>query len=451
MVKRSPHSKARRSKFMEIAARPKPPAARPSHPKSEKKKLAEVHGRSFSIEEIETIIADLRSDSLEIRLTAVEKFMDSPESIMAGVLASNEVQGSDFVEALIKAAVASQDQLIKRLETNRSEKTLRNIISLSAFLPDQMIASAKAALHKISPSARARPAPSLLLRHQHYPEQKVESLLLRLKSPDKQTAVRAAVEFVSNYPAIVETVSKSPHRSVTEVARAGFKAVKANAAAVVSQMQHNQMLPELAFLSKVSTLPSPVRVKAGHAAAVVRQHYLLSEQVSLKPLKAVAAAPHVSKKQTAGPVAAEPAKKLPGIAVSRPGAPDAVVLQPLAKEKDLPVKYDSSKLKKLSMALSSSDSKVAVAAVLDFLKHYDQVVETASITPSVSVTDMTQKALRVLLVHADSILKDLFRERRTRVLHFLSHSKKMPLEIRKKAEARLNALVRSESGKKKAA
>jgi len=376
-------------------------------------KEAVLMGKPYSIEQLQELLASLTSTSPQAQMGAVVDYAKHSNEISAKIDETPNVSKTEFVDLVVAAVIKNQEELLKKLENERKKHTLL-FIAKSSCIPDSIRKKARAALRRLQVDKLGG---KLLTPVASYTPQQVNLLVQKLDSANRQMRMSAAIEFVQNYPRVVPTVSRMPMLTVTAVSTKACNIIEKNANEVFRIMAERKMVPELIFLSSLRQVPLPLRKKAEQIAAEIKDKETPLEMIAPHPLPA---APKPK---------AEPSPKAELGAPKKEAAVDAVVRD-----------------------LKSPDTKKAVAAAIRFLRHYDSMVEAIAQKPMLTVTKVTDMAMKVISSNVSTVLSTLEKSRDTVSLNFLATSSKVPAEVSKRATemlAKLKGPADKSSGFKK--
>ncbi len=388
---------------------PKPQASKPA---PVKKKVAVVVGKAYTLEEIQSLLADLSGQNTDREIAAVVEFAENQGAISEAAATAPEVSGTEIMELVIAAVLKNQSKILTQFEVQRKVKAL-SFIAKSSAIPPETAKKAESALVRINPTktelkeTKQEPA---LVKTPYTPAQ-VKTLVQNLESRIKEVKIPAAIQFIVDYPKIAPTVAKIPMLTVTTVTNKAVEVIKDNTDAVISSMVAKKMRPALIFLSSLSQVPIAIQKKA-HAAA--------------EKLK---------------------------VSLPKPG--EATKVRPLARAPGEDVEslrskdYSPFELSALCNGFGSTERVRVVATAIEFLKNYDIIAKAVSKTPEYTITDVSKLAVAAIDNHLDAILKQLAKKRDVNAVRFLAESSKFSSNARKRAAKLLKLMSNPFADRKK--
>lgn len=381
------------------------------------KKVAIVVGRAYTLEELQTLIASLASESTEKQVYAVAEFAENQGAVAEAAANTAEVSGTDIVELVIAAVLKNQQQMLTTFEKEKKVKAL-SFVAKSSSIPLAVQKKAAAVLARIQPPAAEKPVKKeepTLVKIPYTPKQ-VQTLVKNLESKVKEIRIPAAIQFIRDYPRIAPAVSKIPMLTVTSVTTKALAVIKNNTEQVLNIMVKKKMLPALLFLASLAQAPLPLRKRAEQAAEKLRVEM---------PVVAMEKAPPVLEK---APIAEKKEEKV-----------EELKLEPVGKRsKD----YLPLELEALLDSFTSVEHVRSVKAAAEFLRNYDLITKLISKTPMLTVTEVTTKAVKVIEANVDAVIKELKSTKDIHAIQFLAQSSEFSMKTRKRAAYVLKQMMK---------
>jgi hypothetical protein len=357
-----------------------------------KKKVAVVVGRAYTLDELGALIASLTGENTDREISGVSEFAENQGAVSEAAAQIPDVSGTDIMELVIAAVLKNEQKMLVKFEKERKTKAL-SFIAKSESIPPTTRDKALEVLKRVqgpefqAPKHTEAKEPTLV--PVIYTPQQVQILIQKLESKIPELRIPAAIKFISDYPKIAPTVARIPLLTVTEVTIKAVEVIKQDTDKVINIMVQKRMVPALMFLSSLAQVPLDIRDKAYKAA---------------EKLKA----------QILGPAPKEEAAKVP--------------------EAELQKTYSPMELAALLDGLGSLERVRVVWAAKEFLKNYDIIVQAISNAPDISVTQVTDKAMKAIENNLGAVLKSLEKSKDQASLSFLANSAKVPEAVRKKAK-----------------
>jgi hypothetical protein len=230
-----------------------------------------------------------------------------------------------------------------------------------------------------------------MLRHAPLDEADVVEIYEALGSRDRKETLEAAVDFISNYPALVAEISHLPDISVTELTEAGIAAIERHPAELVSTLEERNLVPALFFVAELDSLSDNVRQLA--MDALVRME-------KAKPK-------------------AEPLIKV------NTGANDGVAV--FSAEEFL-------------QNLQSKDPTIVADSISHFLHDYNDMLEHVTRTPNLTVSEVLKKLMKSVDDNLVAVLLRLEGEGSEDILSFMSSSNQFTPKVQVRAKEKLEEL-----------
>ncbi len=351
-----------------------------------------VVGNPYSGEQILQLISLLQSEKQEEQLQGLREFLREPNDVIQGALECTEVPDRYFIKVILESANENKETLISEITEDEAVHELKFIAQCS-FLSCEFNNRAIEALRDINPDLADSIPEQTLLRSAPVTGEELNELVEHLNSELAEDQVIGAVEFISNYHGLVLEVSVVPELTVTELTSAAVDVIEHNTEEVIGVLEEMNLIPELHFASEFELLSVETHALAKEA---------LIRMGELDHVPIIAA--EVPKSQTSND----------GIASIEPEI--------------------------LFENLSSSDEEVVIDTVIEYLKDYDDIVESISHSPDYTVTELNSKAFEALVNHMDRIIEKLVSMGEIEVLQFISFSILIPQSVRLKALKKLKSL-----------
>ncbi|MBU0527352.1 hypothetical protein KKE92_02635 [Candidatus Micrarchaeota archaeon] len=378
-----------------------------------KKKIAVVVGKAYSIDEIQTLLADLSGENIDREIAAVAQFAENQGAISEVAASAPEVSGTEIMELVIAAVLKNESALLTKFESQRKVNAL-SFIAKSTVIPPATAKKAEAALVRINPTKtelkETKKQEPTLVKTPYTPMQ-VTVLIQNLESKLKEVKIPAAIQFIVDYPKIAPTVAQIPLLTVTHVTNKAVEIIKENTDAVISDMVAKKMRPALIFLSSLSQVPLAIQKKAHDAAEKLRISLPSPEQTTI----------------------VKPLARGPGGDVES------------LRSKD----YSPFELRALCDGLGSTERVRVVASAIEFLKNYDIIAKAISQSPAYTITDVSKLAVKAIDDNLDTILKELYKKREINAVRFLAESSKFSSNTQKTATKFLKLMSNPFADRKK--
>jgi hypothetical protein len=349
-----------------------------------------VVGNSYSHEQVQELLSKLESRRMEARLEGLKEIISSPSDVIRGVLEDNEVSDRYFLKAVVRTATECQEHLIEEMLQKKDEDGLK-FLAVCTFLPERYNKAALEALAQINPDAAKEIPEPTMLRHAPLDEADVVEIYEALGSRDRKETLEAAVDFISNYPALVAEISHLPDISVTELTEAGIAAIERHPAELVSTLEERNLVPALFFVAELDSLSDNVRQLA--MDALVRME-------KAKPK-------------------AEPLIKV------NTGANDGVAV--FSAEEFL-------------QNLQSKDPTIVADSISHFLHDYNDMLEHVTRTPNLTVSEVLKKLMKSVDDNLEAVLLRLEGEGSEDILSFMSSSNQFTPKVQVRAKEKLEEL-----------
>ncbi|MBU0527818.1 hypothetical protein KKE92_05015 [Candidatus Micrarchaeota archaeon] len=348
-----------------------------------------VVGNPYSGEQILQLISLLQSEKQEEQLKGLREFLNRPNDVIQGALECTEVPDRYFVKVMLETANENKETLISEIAEDGAAHELKFIAQCS-FLSSEFNNHALEALRDINPDLADSIPEQTLLRSAPVTGEELNELVGHLNSELAEDQVIGAVEFISNYHGLVLEVSVVPELTVTELTSAAVDVIEHNQEEVIGVLEEMNLIPELHFASEFELLSTETHALAKEA---------LIRMGELEHVPIIAAEAPKSKRANDGIASIEP--------------------------------------ELLFENLSSQDEEVVIGAVVEYLKDYDDIVESISHSPDYTVTELNSKAFQALVTHMDKIIEKLALMGEIEVLQFISFSILIPQSVRLKALKKL--------------
>ncbi len=372
--------------------------------KPQKKKVAVVVGRAYTLEELGALISTLTGDNTDREIHGVEEVAENQAAIMEAASKVPDVEASDIVDLVTEAVIKNEQEMLARFEKERKQNALR-FIAKTESIPAEIRQKAVEILERIKPpefqEAKMPEAKAPASEQTEYTPQQVKALVRALESKIPQLRVPAAIKFITDYPKIAQTVTEMPLLTVTQVTTKAVEIIKQDTDKVINTMSRKGMVPALNFLSSLGQVPLDIRNKAFKAAEKV-------------------------------------ATRMPGY------EPELKVVD--VKDIKIQKSYSPMELSALLDGLGSVERVRVVRAAIEFLKNYDIIIEAVSKAPEITVTQITDLAVKAIESNLGTVLRTLEKTADEASLTFLSNSSRVSDKVKKKAQA---ALMRVMIAKKK--
>ncbi len=353
-----------------------------------------VIGGDIPPEYLQNILNRLESRQKDDRMEAIMELLENPPTISYSFADNDEIDEKKFLKAAVESINENRAEIITKLAEKKDEKTLR-YIAQSPYVPRKMNDEAWEAVKIINPKAKEekRPEP-LQLRHVPYEEHELQHLVEKFSIPEQQK--EAAIEFIENYPAVIEKVTQTPDLSVTEVVELAQQAIEIHSEQIIEEFRQGGESTELRFLSELDFVPVPIREEALKAFEELEGEIV--EKVKTE---------EVERHDT--------------------GANDGVA---------------AISAEDLLENLQSEEPDRVVQSVILFYNDYNDVLEEITKSPNVTVTEINDHAVKALENNLDSILENLESNKSYEAIWLIAHSSKVPIDIRLKAKEILRKLER---------
>ncbi len=356
-----------------------------------KKKVAVIVGRAYTLDELGTLIASLTGENTDREISGISEFAENQGAVSEAAAQIPDVSGTEIMELVIAAVLKNEQKMLVKFEKERKTKAL-SFIAKSESIPPATRDKAAEVLKRVQgpefqePKHTEAKAPTLV--PVIYTPQQVKILIQKLESKIPELRIPAAIKFIRDYPKIAPTVAKIPLLTVTEVTIKAVEVIKQDTDKVINIMVQKRMVPALMFLSSLAQVPLEIRNKAYKAAEKLKVEIL-------------------------GPA---PKK------------------EEAAQDLKLQKTYSPFELAALLDGLGSIERVRVVWAAKEFLKNYDIIVQAISNAPDISVTQVTDKAMKAIENNLGVVLKSLEKSKDQASLSFLANSAKVPEAVRKKAK-----------------
>lgn len=357
------------------------------------KKVAAVIGRPYTLEELGSLISVLSGENTDREIEGVAEVAENQPAIAEAVSKVPDVSLDEVMGLVMEAVLKNEQKMLAKFEKERNAKALKFLAGMEGLKPEVRQKAAQI-LETIKPTkfqdAKMPEAKETRTEQADYTPKEVKALVKNLESKIPKLSIPAAIKFISDYPRIAPTVSSMPLLTVTQVTTKAVEIIKQNTDKVIDTMVQKNMVPALIFLSSLGQVPLDIRNKAFKAAE------------SLKP--------------------AGPAPEVKEIEVN-----------------DIKVQksYSPMELSALLDGLGSVERVRVVRSAIEFLKNYEVIIEAVSKAPDISVTQVTDMAMKAIGSNVGAVLKTLEKTKDKASLTFLSNSSKVPETIREKAQAAL--------------
>lgn len=361
------------------AAPPKPAAKLPD----------EIHviGSAYSHEQVKELLEKLESKRKEAQLEGLKEIISSPNDIISAVIEDNEVSDRYFLKTVVQSASENREQLISELSQAKNEDGLK-FLARCTFLPESYNSAALRALEKINPEAAKEMPEPTMLSHAPLEADDVAEIMEGLGSENIKVKADSAVEYISNFPALVAEVSHIPELTVTELTEAGISAIESHPEDVISLLEERGLVPELFFVAELDSLSDNTRQMA------------MDVLVKLEKTKPKA----------------EPVIKV------NTGANDGVAV--FSAEEFL-------------QNLQSDNPEVVADSISHFLHDYNDMLEHVTSTPNLTVSEVLKKMMKSVDENLEAVLARLDNEESEDILEFMSSSNQFSPKVQRKAREKL--------------
>jgi len=402
-------------------------------------KMAIIVGKAYTIEDIQKLISSLTNVEAYVQVRAIAEFAENQAAISDAAAKAPDISGTDITEKVIEAAKRNEDEMLKRFEEEKRINAL-NFLADSSSVPPKIAERAEKILEKMPAEEHREPeikkeveAPSL--EKKPYSPKQVKALISNMESTVKEIRVASAIKFFKDYAKLTPTIAKMPLLTVTAVTQKAVKIITKMPDDVLNRMFRKKMLPELVFLASLSQIPMSIRKSAMELVNKLKAE--LPSAAALRPIPF-----KEEPKEPERPAAAAEKKPAPPKKEKKAAPPQ--------KEAPTPKTLTVWEIKAMMRGLDLSSAR-AVLEAMKFLKNYDQVVKVVSKEPMLSVTEVTQKAVKVVEKNLPAILKKLKKAKDVRTLKFLAESSKFSTKTRKRAGSVLKMLQKPPDKEKKRA
>ncbi len=367
-------------------------AVRAARPPKQRKPPEEVLvvGTSYSHEQVKKLLSKIEEKRKESQLEGLKEIIHSPNDVIEAVIKDNEVSDRYFLKTVVRVALENQEHLIEEFSHNKDESGLK-FLSQCTFLPVSYNKAALRALSQINPeSAKTVPEPTML-RHAPLEEDDVSEIVEGLRSNEPKVATESAVDFISNYPALVAEISHIPDISVTELTEAGLAAIERNPSEVISILEERSLVPELFFVAELDSISDTARQLA--MDALVRM-----EKTQPK---------------------AEPVIKV------NTGANDGVAVFSAHE---------------FLQNLQSKDPEIVADSISHFLHDYNDMLEHVTSTPNLTVSEVLKKLMKSVDENMEAVMARLEEEESEDILSFMSKSNQFSPRVQIRAKEKITEL-----------
>lgn len=374
-------------------------------------------------DKLQSLLQELTSEDENEEIKGAVEFTEHYDEIVLAINKTPNLTKTEVMD-LVALVISKNLQLFfRKLETERHVKSL-SFLKQSNAIPKNIKERATKSLKQMGvtePQNKTRSKqPELSITVKPISQKELASIMSDLKNPAPEVSIPAVIKFLTTYQAIARAVNKTPDLSVTEVNKGAASVLEKHHSTVILMLSAKQNIKALNFLASFSAAPLKIRESAKQTL----------EKIQRPKEERVTSA--VASEKT------RPKAKPEVVAIERVKPQIAVIT---AKE------YTADQIKQLCKMLESNTPK-AITAAIEFVTNYNKVSAALMKVPLLSVTDMTKKAVGVIVKNCDKIFGILEKTRNTEVLEFLATSSKIPLNIQKRAVSILEKIV-SVGGKRK--
>ncbi|MFH1393614.1 MAG: hypothetical protein ABII71_05855 [Candidatus Micrarchaeota archaeon] len=365
--------------------------------------------KMYPQDRLKHLVADLRSGEPRREVEASVEFITNYDAITIAINATPDLTKTEVLEKVIEDIIKDRQMFFEKLVGEGRKKEL-DFLAKSKAIPIEIQEQAKTLLTNMDANfaaqqGKAKEAKGASVERsisiQPVSAIELHGLLLAVKAPATAKAVKATIEFLSNYQGYANAVNNTPNLTVTEVNKAVAEVLKRRGPIVIQQLEMAQNVTALSFLSSFFAAPIEVREKAKLIVQKIegaKKHREVSEVVAI-PVKVQ--------------------------------------------------EYSSKEAQDLFGRLGNKQGIVAVAAAIEFISNYDLVAEALMKTPMLNVTDMTKKALNVITAKSEMVFSTLESTKNLAALKFVATSSNIPKAISEQAQALFRKLAPKEGEKHK--
>jgi hypothetical protein len=166
-----------------------------------------------------------------------------------------------------------------------------------------------------------------------YSLEQIQDLLSGLQSYERDTALGAMVEFVSNYEAISEGAQKTPDITISEVVAVASAAIERSGAPLIEKLEQGKMQKELAFLSEASYISKNLREEAAKSLKRLSIRMKKAAKKLEESARSSGQKAQGPRQSPSSPAGLEAAEKILGSASS--GPPPAEAVRAALSQKDV--------------------------------------------------------------------------------------------------------------------
>lgn len=225
-----------------------------------------------------------------------------------------------------------------------------------------------------------------------YTLDQIQALIASLQSGSSDREVGAVIEFAEHQSQVSEAAASIPDVSGTEIMELVIAASLKNQQEMFTKLGKEGKVTALQFIAKSSSMPPQLQKKA---------EAVLQEILPQAP---------VGKEERAAPALIE-------------------------------VPYTPVQVKELINHLESKIPRMEVAAAIKFIKDYPRIAPTVAKMPMLTVTTVTEKAVRVIRENTDAVIDTMVRKRMVPALLFLASLSQVPPPIRRQAQEAAEMLM----------
>jgi hypothetical protein len=215
-----------------------------------------------------------------------------------------------------------------------------------------------------------------------YTVEELQKLIAALASDELEVEMGAVAEFAENHARISAGAAKAPDISETKMVEQLIEVVLKNQEKMLNRFEKERRNKVLLFLARSSSIPPKLRDKA---AAVLKRLGLEEEKKAVEPIAT----------------------------------------------KDL---YTPKQVQSLVARLKSRVKETRIAAAIEFIKNYARIAPTVSKMPLLTVTAVTEKALKAIKENPDLVLGVMVKRKMLKELEFLSSLSQIPPPLAERAK-----------------
>jgi hypothetical protein len=396
-----------------------------------KKKTQVKVGRQYRLDEIESMLGNIRSEEREKSATASIQFLSDNKQI-SETLANIPNQDIDSILSEVSAVVARDSELILTILEETKKITALTFLAKSEKMPPAINQKAQTVLkrmHLAKDAQKFEKQKEAATDVKAFTPTMVKTLWKNLNSTEPQTRISAAITLFTHYSKIAQTMPKVPMLTISQLMVKAKDVTFRNTDPLFRQVLKTWNRAAVGYMATSESLPPRIRKRAQDALNAMQPTKTIKPKIpgfiTPKPKT-----PELKTKTLESPVIqstqlqAKPEKKtliLEGEEIKT------------AKAEVVPVKFDEKMVKQIWKNLNSKEINTTIQAAIKVFSNYHDISRVLPSIPMLTISQVVTKASETASQNMVLFFKKVSDTRNVKALQFLSISQAVPPELSKKA------------------